>query len=85
MFIIINVRNNHVGNGGERVIDTVALAAAIEKSGYKQKFIAEKLLLSQQCLNNKILGKRKFNHSEIVKLESLLKLSKKESNSIFLP
>lgn len=63
--------------------DIDSLNRYIEKSGLQKQFIAEKLSLSRQGLLNKLNGTREFSVKEILLLCNLLKISKKQRESIF--
>lgn len=63
--------------------DTLALRAAIEKSGLKYSKIAEEIGITAYSLQKKICNVTEFKASEIAKLASLLSLKKTEINSIF--
>lgn len=63
--------------------DVNLLAKAIERSGYRERFIAEKLGLSYQGYLNKKRGESEFRQSEIETLCDLLKLSAEEKEAIF--
>ena len=66
-------------------IDTELLDKAIDKSGLKSSFIAEKLGISRQAFNKKRLGKTAFRQSEVFVMCTLLKLSDAECMQIFFP
>ncbi len=59
------------------------LKAKIDESGFKLRFVAQKLGLSYQGFQNKLMGKSDFKASEIVALRQLLQLSIEEEQSIF--
>lgn len=59
------------------------LKEKIDESGYKIGYLAKRLNLSHQGFYNKINGKTGFYSQEIMKLEELLRLSKKEREDIF--
>lgn len=63
--------------------DTVELEVAIKRSGLLKKEVAQKLGISQTCLNQKIQNITEFKASEISKLAKLLGLDDKEKNTIF--
>lgn len=65
--------------------DTGKLNAAIQRSGLKKAYIAEKLGISKAALWMKMTGKRDFKTSEIRILKDLLNLTPKEVVEIFLP
>jgi hypothetical protein len=66
-------------------IDSDLLKKAIERSGLKPSFIAEKLGVTRQALNNKINGKTAFRQSEVYVMCDLLRLSEEERIQIFFP
>ena len=55
----------------------------IEKSGYKRKFVAEKIGLTYQGYLYKESGKNEFNQSEIEGLYELLSIPLKDKERIF--
>lgn len=55
----------------------------IEKSGYKRKFVAEKIGLTYQGYLYKENGKNEFNQSEIEGLCELLSIPLKDKERIF--
>ena len=63
--------------------DSEALSKAIENSGLKLTFIANKLELSREGFYKKLNNQTEFKASEIVKLQDILNLSNKESDQIF--
>jgi len=63
--------------------DTKMLRSAIEKSGLKYKYIAEKLGLSYYGLQKKIENKSEFKASELYALSELIGLSEKDRSAIF--
>ena len=63
--------------------DSEALSKAIENSGLKLTFIANKLELSREGFYKKLNNQTEFKASEIVKLQDILNLSNKESDKIF--
>ena len=66
-------------------IDTELLDKAIEKSGLKPSFIADKLGISRQAYNRKRQGQVAFRKSEVYVMCDLLRLSDSEGNQIFFP
>lgn len=66
-------------------IDTELLDEAIERSGLKPGYIAEKLGISRQAYNNKRRGLNAFRQSEVYVMSDLLRLSDEQSNKIFFP
>lgn len=63
--------------------DSKALSKAIENSGLKLTFIANKLELSREGFYKKLNNQTEFKASEIVKLQDILNLSNKERDKIF--
>ena len=63
--------------------NTVELKNAMERSGLKYRFIAEKCGLSYQGFLNKVHNITAFTAPEIVTLRNLLELSPDESEKIF--
>lgn len=63
--------------------NTELLRAKVDQSGYKIRFIAEKVGITYQGLLNKINNRSEFRASEIQALYDLLKLTEKERVSIF--
>lgn len=63
--------------------DVRALKMKIDQSGYKNRFLADKLNLSVQGFYNKINGKTGFYSNEIMVLSDLLNLSLEEREAIF--
>lgn len=63
--------------------DTELLRIKIEQSGYKIRFIANKIGISYQCFLNKLNHKSEFRASEIQILYELLKITEEERNAIF--
>lgn len=64
--------------------NTDELCKLIDNSGFKMKFIAEKVGLTYQGLKNKVEGKTEFTTSEVKSLCELLRISSlKEKERIF--
>lgn len=63
--------------------NTELLKAAIQKSGYKYKYIAEQLGLSTFGLQKKIENDTEFKASEIIALAKLLHLNDRMMKAIF--
>lgn len=63
--------------------NTELLREAIQRSGYKLQFIADRVGLTYQGLLNKINGKSEFRASEIQTLHRLLGLTEAEREAIF--
>lgn len=63
--------------------DTALLKRKIEESGYKLKFIAQRLELTYQGFLKKINNASEFKASEISTLSELLHLSDEERDSVF--
>lgn len=64
--------------------DTELLRSKIEQSGYKLRFIAEKLGITYQGLLNKINNRSEFRAKEIQTLHTLLSLTEEDRVAIFL-
>ena len=62
---------------------TSALQNALDRSGYKTTFVANRLGISRQALLNKIHGQTEFKASEVQILIPLLQLNKNEVMNIF--
>lgn len=63
--------------------NTELLREKIEQSGYKLRFIAEKLGITYQGLLNKINNRSEFRAKEIQVLYNLLSLTEEERIAIF--
>lgn len=63
--------------------NTELLREKIERSGYKLRFIAEKLGITYQGLLNKINNRSEFRAKEIQVLYNLLSLTEEERVAIF--
>jgi plasmid maintenance system antidote protein VapI len=63
--------------------DTKLLAQAIDDSGLKKSFLAEKLGISRQSLTSLLNGQTEFKASQIHTLTALLGLSAERRDSIF--
>lgn len=63
--------------------NTSALRDAVKRSGFKYRFIAEKLGISSYTLQKKIDNETEFKASEIVELSALLSLTEAERSAIF--
>lgn len=63
--------------------DTARLKEKIEESGYRMRFIVEKLGISYQGFLNKMNNENEFKASEIQCLCDLLHLKAKEKEAIF--
>lgn len=55
----------------------------IDASGYKMKYIANRLDITYVALHNKLTGKTEFTISEAFVLKSLLKIPSEEWEEIF--
>lgn len=60
------------------------LCEKINESGYKLRFIAEKIGITYQCFLNKINNRSEFRASEIQTLYDLLHMTEDERIAIFL-
>lgn len=63
--------------------DTVKFREAVAEKGLKYKYIAEKLNMTRQSLQQKIENDSEFKASEIKALQELLELSVTERDAIF--
>lgn len=52
-----------------------ALREKIDESGYKRSYIADRLGISRESLNQKVSGRREFKASEISQLCEILGIS----------
>lgn len=59
------------------------LKQKIEASGYRLRFLAQKLSLSYQGFFNKMNGVHEFRSSEIAELRQILSLTPEETCAIF--
>lgn len=64
--------------------NTVLLRQRLKDSGYRLRFVAQRLGLSYQGFLNKIENRSYFNANEIACLSSLLSLTMEEVEEIFL-
>ncbi len=65
------------------MVNTELLSEKIEKSGLKDKYVAEQLNLSPQGFLNKKQNKSEFKASEIKVLSELLNLTGNDISQIF--
>lgn len=65
------------------MINVAALKAKINESGYRLRFLAEKLNLSYQGFFNKVNGISDFRTEEAGKLMALLRMTPEEAVRIF--
>lgn len=63
--------------------NTKLLRKKIDDSGYKAKFLANRIGITYQSLLNKINNEREFKASEIQALYELLALTEDERTAIF--
>ncbi len=63
--------------------NTELLRAAIERSGYKKTYIAQRIGLTYQGYLNKERGESEFRQSEIEGICDLLRLTAEEKEAIF--
>lgn len=75
---------NVIHEGGDNVVNTEMLTSAIKDSGLKNVYIASQMGISTQSLQRKVDGDTEFKASEIVRMTSILKLSKSQRDQIFL-
>ena len=66
-----------------KMTDTVLLRQKIEESGYKLRFIAQRLGITYQCLLNKINNESKFKATEILSMCELLHINLQQKEAIF--
>ena len=67
----------------KHLVNTQLLNYAIDNSGLKRSFIAEKLKISRQSLLRKVSGKSEFTGGEIQELSNILSLGKARRDEIF--
>ena len=58
----------------------IDIKAEIQKRGFKQSFIAEKIGISDTVFSNKLAGRNKFTADEFIKIVKILKLN---PNNVF--
>ena len=63
--------------------DTMLLAKAIDDSGLKKGYLAEKLGISRQSLTSLLNGRTEFKASQIDTLTTLLQLTAERRDAIF--
>lgn len=63
--------------------NTTLLRNAIDDSGYKMKYIAEKIGLTYQGFLNKLKGSSQFGNEEILELCDLLNINESQMTEIF--
>lgn len=63
--------------------NTIVLRKKIDESGYKLKFIANKMGLTYYGFMNKLNNKTEFKASEIIKLCNILEINRDEKDTIF--
>ncbi len=63
--------------------DTVLLREKINQSGYKMRFISQRIGITYQSLLNKINNRSEFRANEIQMLHDLLDLTEQERVDIF--
>ena len=63
--------------------NTKLLRNAIDDSGYKMKYIAEKIGLTYQGFLNKLKGSSQFGNEEILELCDLLNINESQMTEIF--
>ena len=59
------------------------LTAAVQRSGLKQSFIAKEIGVSDAVMHNRLTGASQFRLNEVSAICRVLKLSKKDRESIF--
>lgn len=65
------------------MVDYEALSRELKTSGYKHKYLAKRMGLSDSGLRNKIQGKTGFKLNEVELLARLLNLSAEDRDRIF--
>lgn len=65
------------------MVDTGTLRVVIKESGLKNKWLADKLGVTEQTFCNKMGGRSQFKADEIRLLATLLRLRAKEVQEIF--
>lgn len=65
------------------MIDRERLNQKVRVSGYKRKYLAQAMRMSDSSLRNKLEGKSEFKLSEAQRLSVLLGLSPEEQNRCF--
>ena len=63
--------------------DTKLLEEAIKKSGFRRRFISERLSISYQAFLNKVTGRSEFRASEISAMCALLSIDAEDRETIF--
>lgn len=66
------------------MINYEELNKAIDASGLKKVFIAEKIGLTPKTFCDRVQGKTKWKHNEVIAFCQCLNLTKKERELIFL-
>lgn len=64
--------------------DVERLKNIIDKKGLRMSWIAEKMGVTRQCLNNKMMGHADFSRTQIAQIAEILGLNKTEIVEIFL-
>lgn len=65
------------------MVDYEALRRKVKVSGYKRKYLAKRLGLSENSLRNKLDGRTQFKLHEVEQLARLLGLTAQERDRIF--
>lgn len=65
------------------MVDTNSLKSAIAKKGYTQSEVAQKIGISTQSLNYKLLNKTEFKVDEAYRLCNVLDIPKETMGDIF--
>ena len=65
------------------MIDKPLLKYEMDKKGFNQTTLAEKMHLNKKTLNNKINGVSEFDRDEILQIQTILELSNKVMMDIF--
>lgn len=65
--------------------NTDLLRERIDESGYRLRYIADRMGMSYAVFLKRVYGTTEFKQSEIERLSAILKLSKRDRNDIFFP
>lgn len=65
------------------MIDKPLLKYEMDKKGFNQTTLAEKMDLNKKTLNNKINGVSEFDRDEILQIQTILELSNRVMMDIF--
>lgn len=76
-------KKQHIRKGVMIMVNTELLKTKIKESGFKMKFLADKLNLSEYGFALKVSGKNEFKLSEMKYLSEILNISNEDRNLIF--